>query len=403
MRLCFLLLLAAYLPLYTRADTLAAHATLMPGKPHLRISLVTCGPGEEVWETFGHACLRVIDSAVTGAERDVIYNYGFFEASENNPISHQVVSGRVIDLLDTITYSELMAEYTYKKRLLEEQELLLTDSQKVRILAFLKNNLLRRNRYYEFDTFYDNCSTRIVDLFHQLFGDSFIPGPALPPHSRLTFRDVSITRMCPQQHKYWFGLGLNLTYASRADRVMTNATCLYLPIFLSKGFAVATIAGRPISAPKTIILEEKIAWSQELNWPFIYSLLLAIFTISGLLYRRQPLPGRIISFVILWLTGLLGCGAIYLWCLDGEPAFKDNLIILWALPTNLVLPFLGTMLRRRYAVVAMVLIGISLLLHLFRIQVLPLLEISPLLLSLIWIYALMLRPNQHTAVINKDI
>jgi len=61
-----------------------------------RISLITCGPGEEIWETFGHACIRIIDSTKSDAERDKIYNYGFFEASEDNPLLKQVFTVGII-------------------------------------------------------------------------------------------------------------------------------------------------------------------------------------------------------------------------------------------------------------------------------------------------------------------
>ena len=42
----------------------------------LRISLLTCTPGEALYSTFGHTALRVIDST-TG--KDEVFNYGTFQ------------------------------------------------------------------------------------------------------------------------------------------------------------------------------------------------------------------------------------------------------------------------------------------------------------------------------------
>ena len=42
----------------------------------LRISLLTCSPGAELYSTFGHSALRVVDQS---AGTDIVYNYGVFD------------------------------------------------------------------------------------------------------------------------------------------------------------------------------------------------------------------------------------------------------------------------------------------------------------------------------------
>ncbi|MFM1969700.1 MAG: hypothetical protein RL152_1077, partial [Bacteroidota bacterium] len=41
----------------------------------LRISLITCTPGAELYSVFGHNALRIVDSA---AGTDIAYNFGTF-------------------------------------------------------------------------------------------------------------------------------------------------------------------------------------------------------------------------------------------------------------------------------------------------------------------------------------
>jgi hypothetical protein len=358
---------------------------------HYRISLLTCGPGEEVWETFGHACLRVIDSTRDDAERDKIYNYGFFEASEGNSIWSQAFSGRVVDLLDTITFEELMIEYRIKKRSITEQVLLLTEAQNRQVVAFLKKNLKRENRYYEFDTFYDNCSTRIRDLFGIVFGPRYKQGLAVGPESRLTFRDVTVTTLCPAQEKYWFGFAVNMLYASRTDKIMTSNEAMFLPVFLSKGLGNATIDGKALCAAPTIIQPETIEWVPKKNEPLLIILVICVLTLLSLFYRRLPVVGKITSTVFLVVTGLMGCLILKWWMMDGEPAWKDNFNLLWALPVNIIFPFLVPGIQKKYSLVGLVLIAMALVVHLLRIQVMPMVEVAPLMAVLTFIFAMKYR------------
>ena len=45
----------------------------------LRISLLTCTPGDELYSIFGHSAIRVTDSSNFGNDYfDIVYNYGTF-------------------------------------------------------------------------------------------------------------------------------------------------------------------------------------------------------------------------------------------------------------------------------------------------------------------------------------
>ncbi|MCC6693305.1 MAG: DUF4105 domain-containing protein, partial [Chitinophagaceae bacterium] len=64
----WLIRLAFYIAVITlQQNTFAQDST------RIRISLLTCSPGNELYSTFGHSALRVIDS---NAVTDLIYNYG---------------------------------------------------------------------------------------------------------------------------------------------------------------------------------------------------------------------------------------------------------------------------------------------------------------------------------------
>jgi hypothetical protein len=50
-------------------------------RPGIRMSLVTCGPGPEIYSVFGHTAIRVTDSA---SGSDIVYNYGTFDGYDKD-------------------------------------------------------------------------------------------------------------------------------------------------------------------------------------------------------------------------------------------------------------------------------------------------------------------------------
>ncbi|MEI9956644.1 MAG: DUF4105 domain-containing protein [Ferruginibacter sp.] len=79
LRLAFLIGIFAQLQLGTFAQD----------SSHLRISLLTCSPGEELYSTFGHSAYRVVDSS---SVTDIVYNYGTFSFDDNGFL-HEVHQG----------------------------------------------------------------------------------------------------------------------------------------------------------------------------------------------------------------------------------------------------------------------------------------------------------------------
>ena len=92
------------------------------------------------------------------------------------------------------------------------------------------------------------------------------------------------------------------------------------------------------------------------------------------------------SKMLLIVSGLIGCLVMVMWFATDHQGCSDNFSILWALPTNLILAFAKPKGRGRYALTAIFFLFVTLLLHIFKIQGLLLLELSPLLLALFFVY-----------------
>lgn len=361
-------------------------------KSHLRISLLTCSPGEEIYETFGHSAIRIIDSSKAGRERDLVYNFGFLDSSPENTVLHQFLTDRVHVYLATNTMDEFNFQYGREKRGVEELVFLLSGEDKMRIQKYLANNLRRENRYYEYSSAYDNCCTRILGIFTSVFGNRFVPGNVLPKGVTLHFRQFT-DRCGPQaiQHKYWFSTGMKILFGCGADRIPTNMEAMYIADYLQDGIAGATVDGRKLCDTKTVLFENRVKWPDAVNEPVIVFWCIAVVTIISVVVKRLRILGSIMSTLVLFLTGVLGCYIIYVWSIDAEPGWKDNFNVLWALPTNLIIPFCSSRIKSKYSIVALSLIAVVFIVHFLNIQIIPLYEISSVLLTLVFVYGVMYR------------
>jgi hypothetical protein len=349
-----------------------------PDSSHLRVSLLTCGTGPESWQTFGHTAIRIIDSS---RGTDMAYNYGTFAFDDD--FVTKFMRGKLLYYLSYYPYEAFLDEYVDEKRSVYEQELLLPGDKKLALQEFLHDNAKEENRYYKYDFFFDNCATRIRDIFPKSLGASFQYGETPAATERISFRDI-INQYYYAKH--WERIGVNVLLGSRIDAVMTNKDMMFLPDFLSDGIGKANVNGKPIAGEKKQILDGSPHLPAGLNGPFVVMLGICILTLAGLMVRQLKPLGSIMTFLVLFISGILGCLMLVMWFATDHQGCDNNLNILWALPTNLLIAFTGKKGKGRYAVVGIACILIALLLHVLRVQALPLVELWPMLLALVFIF-----------------
>lgn len=373
-------------------DTVAANAIMAPVPPetsHLRVSLLTCGVGEELYSSFGHTAVRIVDS-LKGI--DAVYNYGTFSFDED--FYPKFVRGKLPYYVSKYSYSSFVREYTEERRFVDEQVLLISDEQKMKIRDFLDWNVLPENREYKYDFLFDNCATRIRDIFPKNLGSGFMYPQLLPKNERLSFRNM-IDRYLFNKH--WERLGIDLLLGSPIDVPMKNEDVMFIPDYLRDGLAGATLNGKKVAAPVEHILPGSFEPKETLNVPFIIFAIICIITMLSVSVPSLYSLGRVMSSILLFVTGLLGCLFIFMWLGTDHQSCQNNYNVLWALPTNLILAFRRPKGAARYSIIAIFLIGVSLLLHIFKIQELPLLELGPILLSLVFIYGTIFKRSKAIA------
>ncbi len=130
-----------------------------PGS-ELRVWLITIGPGEAVWERFGHNAIRV---ANVDTGRDVSYNWGIFDFDQPGFIP-RFLKGEMLYMTAPFQSGPMLEAYAGMGRDVVMQELALTPGQRVALAEYADWNALPQNRDYRYDYFRDNCSTRVRDL-----------------------------------------------------------------------------------------------------------------------------------------------------------------------------------------------------------------------------------------------
>lgn len=301
--------------------------------PESEISLLTCGPGEELYATFGHSAIRVND---TTQNIDMVFNYGMFNFNDPNFYSN-FVRGKLNYMLGIQPFKNFIFEYRMDERWVYEQILNLTVEERQALFDFLSHNSKPENRYYLYDFLFDNCSSRIRDVLNSVFPNQIIfPDAYNAVVGEPTFRDLL--------HLYlnkspWTKLGIDILLGKRVDRVAAASEYMFLPDFLLEAFGKATINSQPLVTQSGYLYQsnETMPTTKALLSPLLIFTALLVFVIVLYILKVQL---RWIIFFIFFIVGLLGILLLFMWVGTDHYVTKYNLNLLWAIPTHTVPAFL---------------------------------------------------------------
>lgn len=301
------------------------------------VRLVTCGPGQELYEAFGHTAIRVADPNLGF---DIVYNYGTFDFNQPN-FYWNFATGRSMYRLSTSRYHNFVRAYQYYNRSVREQVLDLTLEQRQTLVDKLSWNAMKENREYLYDYFFDNCSTRPRDILLQaLNGAVSFDTSSYLPKDRLTIRELTDLYIIDEQP--WGDLGIDLCLGTRIDQPATAMQYMYLPEELEKAFDYAFLEK---DGQRTPLVKEKIVSFEaspvveEKSWFVPQIVFVALLLISAVFLTILRVAGkstRIFDGLVFMITSFIGFNGIFLWFFTNHYAADYNWNILWALPTNAV-------------------------------------------------------------------
>lgn len=299
----------------------------------LRITLLTCSPGTDLYSTFGHTAIRVQDAATNS---DEVYNYGTFEFSPDFYI--KFIRGKLRYALAVESFQDFSYAYQYESRNVVEQDVLLNCNQKQALLAALRTNALEQNRYYQYDFLLDNCTTRAGDMIaRQAAGPvqyrKIIPGKAP------TFRNLLHVYL-NNGHQFWSKLGIDLLLGSRIDRRVTNKEAMFLPENLMKAIDGATAQRKPLaSSPRPVLTMPSPLGKASFFTPGVVVTLICVALAFATRQRHWQKVHRGIDFVLFFSTGLVGVLLLFMWFGTDHYWCGNNFNLVWAMPLNLPLAF----------------------------------------------------------------
>ena len=222
----------AFLVLLT-ANTKAQPAdSIISNMDDVEVSLLTCGPGNEVYSLFGHTAIRVCQPS---RGMDIVVNYGMFSFREKYFIARFILG--ITDYQMGITsFDDFKAEYEYEQRWVFEQRLNLTSKEKASLLQAIDENYKPENVTYRYNFFYNNCTTKARDIIAANIDGKINYNSAT--NSYPTFRELCHSKT---SNNRWSQFGNDLLLGIQADLPTNISEQQFLPENLERDFSKATI------------------------------------------------------------------------------------------------------------------------------------------------------------------
>ena len=297
------------------------------------ISVLTCGPFDELYSAFGHSAFRIHDPELN---IDVACNYGTFDFDQPNFYLNFAL-GNNLYKLSIEDYQGFEHRYIYENRFIHEQVLNLTRDQKDKLFKYLQWNARPENQSYLYDYFYDNCSTKIRDVLIAALGEdikfdeNYITiGPTIRQLTDPYLKELP-----------WGDLGIDIGLGLPMDKVAAPMEYMFLPDYVESGFDHASILHNGATVP--LVKEKHITYESReedlsggLPHPLWVSGAILLFAlILGFLEVRRKRRSYWFDAFLFVSAGVIGVLLVFLWFFTNHKAAAWNFNLLWAVPFHL--------------------------------------------------------------------
>lgn len=306
----------------------------------VRISLLTCSPGTEIYALFGHTAIRYEDPS---RNMDIVFNYGMFSFNTPNFI-WRFVKGETDYQLGIAEFLYFEMEYAMRGSAVYQQVLNLLPEEKEKLGRILEENYRKENRVYRYNFFFDNCTTRARDRIEDCLAGKI---RYREDNRELTFRDIV--------HQYtagheWAEFGIDLCLGGEADEVADYRHKMFAPFYLMEAVDSAKVVTdslpeRVFVAATTTIVEASSDKQELANFwltPLQAGWFLFLFTLSVSLYgvwKNRMFWG--LDLLLFGVAGLAGCVIAFLVFISVHPAVRPNYLLFFLNPLHLLyLPFM---------------------------------------------------------------
>jgi len=344
----------------------------------LEITLVTIGPGPGFSSWFGHTALGVEDKRL---DVNCLYNFGMY--SYHQGIILELLFGRLRFWVGPMSFQRALNNWERLDRYITIAVLYLSPEKRLEIAALLAESIKPENRYYLYQYYKDNCSTRVRDLIDRATHGQFKKAMMASP-SRLTYRDHTRRFLIRPIVDY----GLMFAMSHEIDKPITIWDEMFLPCELERNvldFKYSDENGKSVSlaASHRVVYASKHRtpppekrsrlWPWMLLWGFLAS---GLSFLTAKMYLRGTRGGRIGFGLFQAFLGLSFGGAgvflVFVWAFTdhtvgyhNENLFFVNLLTFAAAPLGLLVAagkerFMPYLIKLWYVCGAIAALGIAL-------------------------------------------
>lgn len=340
------------------------------------IELVTMGIGSLIWERHGHIALCVTHRGMAIAMHqpepgDYCYNYGIGDFHDPLKMVWGFFRGTHSFWVGKDTPPNMLYVYKHFDRTIWAQKLPLDDAQKQKVIAKLEDDITEEHRYYAYDHFDDNCTTRIRDIIDNVTNGALSKMTDLTDGR--TYRDLAREGFEGMRLP---SLATDVAMGRSTDRVPTYWDRMFLPQFLRE--AVQTKWGLK---PQILYQRTECRGSEDKSC-----------IERGIPSVDHPPSGRLLAALVIilltspvWLTRLIGkfqrtglafailpywlLGTIetFLAIISPLPYVRVNETCLAWLPLDLAILFLSPENKVKYAKARLALIALQAVLMLIDV------------------------------------
>ena len=302
------------------------------------VALLTCHPGDEVYELEGHTALRFIFSD----GKDLTVNWGLFDFNSPNFL-YRFVKGETDYRMGATPTVHFLNQYSSEGRRVDQTPLNLTPAEREKLVWLIDSTMRIGSPVYRYNYVLDNCATRPVDYLEKAIGHplQFADTTALGDKAGTTFRGdmTAFHRNYP-----WYQFGIDLALGPYIDNTLTSREHLFAPVSLA---LMVDGAMRPdpenpeayisLSSPRFELLPDLGGGpSTPTPWPFspiaVCSFFCLITIIISIIDLHRHSISRWFDTIYFNIAGLAGLLLTFLIFVSVHYATSPNWLYLWLNP-----------------------------------------------------------------------
>lgn len=273
-----------------------------------KVSIITCGTGNESYSMFGHTAIRIADAS---NNIDMVYNYGAFDFSTPNFVL-KFIKGDLQYFAVAHSFTDFISEYNYERRSVYEQELDIPYNFKQKLFDNLNTSLASGESHYTYKFIDKNCTSMVVDMINKTLDTVAI---VKKTDTEITYRTILFPYF---DNHFYEKLGTSVIFGTKVDALGTH---IFLPYELQKSLKKVRFGNRLLANENKVLIE----FSPEATfswWNNCYSYLIVLAIV--ILWNKKS-----VAAFYLTVMGILGIFFIWVgfYSLHKELEFNYNVLL----------------------------------------------------------------------------